>query len=412
MSGKSKSVSMTIQMVAEGKLRGEVIYNNIGGEQYFVLCQHFKVIDCVTVHDGIRSSVEYVYDGEFKANTKSSIYKLPIDIDNVTITFENAKNFKAYNNRHELTNERIYLILNNCRFYPNVCICPRDKVFETMWTSRSGVEPMKLDGFDDYTVVGASDCILPSTNNSYSLIAYRNTSLHKVKVDDIEVFVRNGKELKYATIVANESVSINNYYNTVLYPAMPITSRAAIVSLSAPRYQSLFYGGINGWGLESITVYERLSKLNCVLHSILPHEIAHYWAACDSGVTDMKEFMLQEGVAEWSAVLYRFHCQSSVHRKHMNKMLKMHMKYMAKVESGTAKWFSQHAYEFLMFYDIFIQHGLDKVADCLRYFVYAECRSAKGMLAEASKFESDEFCCYLSGLIDKALNSAVISFTG
>lgn len=392
-------ISMTLELVGNS-LFGEIRYCGVGGEQYLLLSPKFSIIRVHNEENGIGQNIDFKYKGIKKLfNKKLNVYEIPQNIENMIVSFGIDKPFKMARNITEFNSKIINLDNFYCRYFPYLFQGNINSLDMPLFEDEGRkYESITLKGFQNYEIINAEDdkLLFPCKFTPYKLLAYNKNYINKVELENVTVYMRKKKELKYAKVVAQETNNIINWYNENLYLNKPINSHQYIISLST-------YIRLNGfWRANTITYDNISSNRKMLINYFIPHEIAHNWGICDQSVVDYKEHFLDEGVAEWSAIYYRYHNNLKFHKKFLAMDIKKFYK-TEKLQSKKNLRYTPHSKGFDFFYSIFIKYGIERVKDCLLHFVNTEKQSAAGFIKEIAKHENQEFCLMIDSLMKKAL---------
>lgn len=399
-----KNVKLKLSLIDDSILQGEISYSGLLGEYYIVLSKFFTILNISAIdNNGEERDVTFKKIEQFKKNyTPTIIYELGEKADNLKINFVCSKNFSKHKHYADCNKNYINFDKNHGCFYPFVFqgdpTSLRKNIMQMFLNKNTIYSPMEYEGFDEYEVISGQDGTLPlSPIDPYSFHAIRKDKVNKLAFGQTIIYTRLEKELMYAERVARDSDEILQWYNKFLFSKRKMNNVLNIVSVSNKYFFSAYFRG-------KVIIYDNFLKLKDIfVYRYVAHEMAHNWGLVDENVENVNEHMLEEGVAEWCALVFRYYKRNETFDKQLLKVRDIFLKYYKKDMKAKAKFYSTHAKGFFMFYDIFQSYGITKVVQCLRYFVYAQSQSAEGMLAEVKQRETPEFIEYFKMILEDAL---------
>lgn len=251
--------------------------------------------------------------------------------------------------------------------------------------------PLTVYGLEDYVVYfskrradGACTIDMPKAD-CYLVYAFRKGCFYEARCGRFHALTQNKREQKSAMAIAQANNDVLDWYNQNLYMEKPVERDFELISLG-------FSHRINAYVRDHLTVYENFRIPSGVCESYIPHELGHLW--CISGTFSAAGF-LDEGGAEWSAEIYRYHHDRKSFEKHRRQQEKWSEHYWKQLcragKNGKDIGFlpNRHMMGFRFFNRIYKKFGLDTVRRCILCYALPGEQSPQTFLKRVRETESD-----------------------
>lgn len=380
-------------------LRGTIRYSlDADTEPFFILDDRFR-ITALTDDTGKKLSYQKSPDKSphIRPFFRQSSYTVrPSGTGRYTIEFESNGPFRRHLSQRKrgdrynfFSEDRIFLYDNYLRFYPRL-ESPDSAVRRSGCHIPCVYEPLTAYGLDDYEVYfaeksndGACTIRMPK-QDCYMIYALKKGSYGEVQCGQFRALTQKKSEWDHARAVAQANDDVLNWYNQNLYTEKPVQRDFQLISLGFARSR-------NAYVRDNLTVYENFRRPSDICESYIPHELGHLW--CISGTFSAAGF-LNEGGAEWSAEIYRYHHNRQSFEKHRKDYEKWSERYWKKLcraqDSGKNPGSpNRHLLGFRFFNRIYQRFDLDTVRRCILCYALPDVQSPEEFLKRVRSTEPD-----------------------
>lgn len=376
-------------------LRGAIRYAlDAGTVPFFLLNDRFRI---TRVTDDTGACIPFQRQPDQGPGCRQSCYTVEMsDAGRYTIEFESIKPFRRYPTQRKradrynfFTGERIFLYDNYLRFFPRL-EDPDPAVRTGGHRFPCAYESLTAYGLEDYEVSFAErradgTCVIRTPKQDCFLVyALRKGSFWEARCGQFRALTQKRSEQEQARAVAQANSDVLSWYNQNLYAEKPVHNSFELISLG-------FSHSRNAYVRDHLTVYENFRIPSDVCESYIPHELGHLW--CISGTFSAVGF-LDEGGAEWSAEIYRYHHNRESFEKHRKQYEQWSERYWKKLcreqDSGKNPGSpNRHLLGFRFFNRIYQQFDLDTVRRCILCYALPDVQNPAEFLKRAQNMESD-----------------------
>ena len=361
---------------------------------YFLLDDRFQI---TKLTDGTGKTLPYRKEPVTRYAYRQSAYtvqsagggQIEIDFESVGPFRRHLSQRKRRDRYNYFSKDRIFLYDNYLHFYP--CLDHPDIAVRKNGCPVPCVhEPLTVYGLEDYVVYfskrradGACTIEMPKADR-YLIYAFRKGCFYEARCGRFHALTQNKREQKSAMAIAQANNDVLNWYNQNLYKEKPVERDFELISLG-------FFHRRNAYVRDHLTVYENFRIPSGVCESYIPHELGHLW--CISGTFSAAGF-LDEGGAEWSAEIYRYHHDRQSFEKHRRQQEKWSEHYWKQLcragkngkDAGVP---NRHMMGFRFFNRIYKKFGLDTVRRCILCYALPDEQSPQTFLKRVRETESD-----------------------
>lgn len=376
-------------------LRGTIHYElDSDTTPFFLLDNRFRI---TRITDGAGTPLPFQCQPDSGPAYRQSSYTVePSDAGRYTIEFESNGPFRRHLSQQKrcdrynfFSEERIFLYDNYLRFFPQL-------EYPDTAARKSGHHipcvygPLTAYGLENYEVYfaenekdGACTIRMPKAD-CYLVYALRKGSYYEAQCGQFRALTQKKSEREHARAVTQANDDVLNWYNQNLYTEKPVQRDFQLISLG-------FVHSRNAYVRDNLTVYENFRRPSDVCESYIPHELGHLW--CISGTFSAAGF-LDEGGAEWSAEIYRYHHNRESFEKHRKDYEKWSDRYWKKLireqQSGKNPGSpNRHLLGFRFFNRIYQQFDLDTVRRCILCYALPDVQSPEEFLKRVRSTETD-----------------------
>lgn len=382
---------------ADCMLRGTIRYT-LDSETmpYFLLDDRFRI---TKMTDGTGKVLPYRKEPDrgYRYTYRQSAYiagsaaggQVAIEFESVRPFRRHLSQLKRHDRYNYFTKDRIFLYDNYLRFYPRLD-------FPDVSVRASGVqmpctyEPLTVYGLEAYEVyfaqknTGHSCMIRMPKSDCYLVYAFRKGSFYETKCGRFHALTQSKREQKGVRAIAQANNDVLNWYNQNLYMEKPVERDFELISLG-------FFHRRNAYVRDDLTVYENFRMPSGgVCESYIPHELGHLWCISD---TFSAAGFLDEGGAEWSAAIYRYHHDRKSFEKHRRQQEKWSEHYWTHLcragkngkDAGVP---NRHMMGFRFFNRIYKKFGLDTVRRCILCYALPDKQSPEAFLKRVCETET------------------------
>lgn len=376
-------------------LRGTIRYTlDPGTDAFFILDDRFQITELT---DDAGKELHYQKSPDSRPFRRQSCYtSKPSDTGKYTIKFKSNGPFHQYPTQRKRSDRYNFFGEDRIILYDNyLCFFPRLD-FPDSSTRMSGrpipcvYEPLTAYGLEDYEVYfseknadGTRTIRMPK-QDCYMVYALRKGSFWEARCGQFRALTQKRSEREQARAVAQANSDVLSWYNQNLYAEKPVHNSFELFSLG-------FAHSRNAYVRDHLTVYENFRIPSDVCESYIPHELGHLW--CISGTFSAAGF-LDEGGAEWSAEIYRYHHNRESFEKHRKQYEQWSERYWKKLcreqDSGKNPGSpNRHLLGFRFFNRIYQQFDLDTVRRCILCYALPNVQSPAEFLKMVRGTEAD-----------------------
>lgn len=376
-------------------LRGTIRYTlDPGTDAFFILDDRFQI---TKLTDDAGNKLLYQKRPDNRPLRRQSCYTpKPSNTGKYTIKFKSNGPFHQYPTQRKRSDRYNFFGEDRIILYDNyLCFFPRLD-FPDSSTLISGrpipcvYEPLTAYGLEDYKVYfseknadGTCTIRMPK-QDCYMVYALRKGIYFEAQCGQFRALTQKKSERENAKAIAQANDDVLNWYNKNLYCEKTVQCDFQLLSLG-------FIHRRNAYVRDHLTVYENFRLPADICESYIPHELGHLW--CISGTFSAAGF-LDEGGAEWSAEIYRYHHNRKSFEKHRKDYEKWSERYWKKLcreqDSGkNAGSPNRHLLGFRFFNRIYQQFDLDTVRRCILCYALPDVQSPAEFLKRARNSEPD-----------------------
>lgn len=375
-------------------LKGTIRYTlDPGTNAFFILDDRFRITELT---DDAGNKLLYQKRPDNRPLRRQSCYTpKPSNTGKYTIKFESSRPFHQYPTQRKRSDRYNFFKEERIILYDNyLCFFPRLD-FPDSSTRMSGrpipcvYEPLTAYGLEDYEVYFAEKnadgtcTIRMPKQDCYMVYALRKGSYFEAQCGQFRSLTPKKSERENAKTIAQASDDVLNWYNKNLYYQKPVRCDFQLLSLG-------FIHRRNAYVRDQLTVYENFRLPADICESYIPHELGHLW--CISGT--FAAGFLDEGGAEWSAEIYRYHHNRKSFEKHRKQHEKWSERYWKKLcrEQQSGKYPgspNRHLLGFRFFNRIYRQFDLDTVRRCILCYALPDVQSPAEFLKRLRSTEPD-----------------------
>ena len=252
----------------------------------------------------------------------------------------------------------------------------------------AGDEVIIEDGADLFVVKGEFDGGTGTWRyggngfDPFNIVAYQKSTLTIVANENLNIYTVDAEIANQAEKIDKVYQDILNYFNGELFV------KKAINTLDiATVYPAIKQGG--GYQRTGLLFTDKLGDSDEEISWLIAHETAHNW--CTGADVNSFEDWLNEGTADWSALLYALSVNNQKLFDFIINMRKSYADFSQPLKPiDGSRCPSVHANSTMLLYQIYEKYGSQYVEQIIRMFAELKVKTTENLLNKISNEISDD----------------------